>query len=485
MKRQYVTMLAAVAVWSVLLTGASAVAQSRTPGSAHAGTSAASSGTWGSAKKLPGLAALNVGAFAGVNVVSCASPGNCSAAGFFTDSSGNSQAFIANQANGTWHAAQEIPGMATLDAGGGSGPLSLSCPSAGNCSVGGFAGPQAFVDDETNGTWGTAEAVPGIAALNLGGSAEATSISCPSAGNCAAGGSYMDGSFHTQAFVVDETGGTWGNAQEVPGTAALNVGDFASATAVSCPSAGNCATVGFYGDVSDEFHRQVFVADETNGTWGNAEQIPGTAALNDAGDAQATSVSCPSAGNCAAGGFYANGSGQQVFVVDETNGTWGNAEEVPGTAALNKGQQAAIASVSCTSAGHCTAGGWYDTKTARLPFVVNEKNGTWGKAKQVPGIAALNVGKAASITSLSCGAAGNCSAGGMYLDAAKKSQAFVVSSTNGTWGTAEEVPGSATLNAGGSAEITSVSCSSANHCSAGGTYASSSTAQQAFVVGRT
>jgi len=39
----------------------------------------------------------------------------------------------------------------------------------------------------TAGTWGTAQEVPGSAALNTGGNAEVTSVSCASVGNCAAG----------------------------------------------------------------------------------------------------------------------------------------------------------------------------------------------------------------------------------------------------------------------------------------------------------
>ena len=38
--------------------------------------------------------------------------------------------------------------------------------------------------------------------------------------------------------------------------------------------------------------------------------------------------------------------------------------------------------------------------------------GTWGKAKEVPGTATLNTGGGAWIISLSCASAGNCSAGG-------------------------------------------------------------------------
>ena len=53
--------------------------------------------------------------------------------------------------------------------------------------------------------WGTAEEVPGTAALNQGGNAAITSVSCASAGECSAGGSYTDSSGHPQAFVDSET----------------------------------------------------------------------------------------------------------------------------------------------------------------------------------------------------------------------------------------------------------------------------------------
>jgi hypothetical protein len=57
----------------------------------------------------------------------------------------------------------------------------------------------------SGGTWGTAIEVPGTAALNKDGDAAINSVSCATAGNCSAGGSYIDGSHHIQAFVVGET----------------------------------------------------------------------------------------------------------------------------------------------------------------------------------------------------------------------------------------------------------------------------------------
>ena len=74
---------------------------------------------------------------------------------------------------------------------------------------------------------------------------------------------------------------------------------------------------------------------------------------------------------------------------------------------------------------------------------------------------------------------------GQYLDGSGHFQAFVAGETNGTWGTAKKVPGTAALNTGGAAQVTSVSCASAGHCSAGGSYTDSSLNTQAFVVGET
>ncbi len=476
--------LLAVAVLAAGSPAAGAAAMTR----AAVAAQAASGGTWGTAKEVPGIAALNVGGTDGPGAqatsVSCGSAGNCSAGGYYTDRSGAQQAFVVTETNGTWGTAEEVPGMAALNIGEAQ-LTSVSCASAGNCSAGGFYtnhGGQAFVVTETNGTWGTAEEVPGLAALNLGIFAQTTSVSCASAGNCSAGGFYEDSSGHEQAFVVNETNGTWGTAEEVPGTAALNTGGIAQLTSVSCASAGNCSAGGSYSNR----HQQVFVVTEKGGTWGTAKEVPGTAALNQGGDASLTSVSCGTAGNCSAGGSYRDSSdNDHAFVVNKTNGTWGTVKQVPGTAALNKGGSAQVISLSCASAGNCSAGGYYaDSPNHLQAFVVTEKGGTWGTAKEVPGTATLNVGGNARITSLSCVSAGNCSAGGYYTDS-NGQQALVVGQTNGTWGQAKEVPGTAALNKGSNAETASVSCGSAEHCSGVGYYTDGSDFRDPFVVNET
>jgi Bacterial Ig-like domain (group 3) len=412
-------------------------------------------GTWGTALEVPGVAPDSA-----VNSISCASPGNCAAGG---------SGFVIDETNGTWGPAQPISGDV----------LSVSCVSAGDCAAGGNYGTwQAFVMDETAGSWGPVQEIPGYLALNADNDGGVSSVSCASPGNCVAGGYYRDASSHQQAFVTDETNGTWGAAEEVPGTAALNVDGFTGVSSVSCTAPGTCAAGGWYSDSSRDY--QAYVVDEIDGSWGTAQEVPGSAALNTAGNAGVSSVSCASPGNCAAGGW----SSGEVFVVDETGGTWGTAQDVPGIAALNtSGSGAQFTSVSCPSAGNCAAGGYYDTSSpgTTQAFVVDETDGTWGTAQEVPGSAALNADGYARLYTVSCVSAGNCAAGGVYTDSSRHRQAFVVDETGGSWGTAQEVPGSAALNPGGNADAYSVSCPAVGYCAAGGGVDTSS-GEEAYVV---
>jgi hypothetical protein len=379
-----------------------------------------------------------------------------------------------------------VPGWAAQPKARNTVVLSVSCPSAGNCAAGGYYTDgshrnQAFVASERNGHWGDAVRLPGSARLNAGGNAQVLSLSCPSAGNCAAGGYYTDGATHNQMFVASERNGHWGNAIKVPGSAGLNPHAKAWVYSVSCPSAGNCAAGGYYTDSSYDI--EAFVVNERNGRWGTLIEVPGSAALNAGANGVVHSVSCPSAGNCAAGGEYADSSARfQAFVATERNGRWGKALKVPGTAALNAGGVASVNWVSCPSAGNCTAGGYYTDHAFRnQAFVASERNGRWGNAIKVPGTASLDAGGNAQVFSVSCPSRGTCAAVGYYTDRSQGIQAFVASERNGRWRTAFEVPGLAALNAGGDAQVLSVACPTAGTCAAVGYYTDGSHRVQAFV----
>jgi hypothetical protein len=459
MRRRQVLVFVAGAA-ALLATGCAQAAAVRAPDS------------WGRAITVPGLGALNKGRNADVSSVSCPSPGSCAAGGVYTDGGRHQQGFVVRERNGRWHRAVEVPGLGALNKGGNAQVSSVSCASPGNCAAGGYYGSRdrnyvvtsgrGFVVSERNGRWHRAVEVPGLGALNKGGNAQVSSVSCASPGSCAAGGFYRDGNGHQQGFVAVERNGRWGQAVEVPGLGTLNKGGNAGVSSVSCASLGNCAAVGDYRDGGR--HQQGFVVSEKNGSWGTAQEVAGS--LNDGGGATVTSVSCASAGNCSAGGQYDDGSGsQQAFVISEVNGTWASAQEVAGS--MNDvGGDASVTSVSCAPAGNCSAGGQLETGGAAAAFVVSEKNGAWGQAIYVPGLNA--VARFAYLNSVSCSSAGNCAAGGDYEGFG--SGVFVVREKNGVWGHETTVPGLGALNKGSSLGVSSVSCAPAGNCVAGGYY---------------
>ena len=137
---------------------------------------------------------------------------------------------------------------------------------------------------------------------------------------------------------------------------------------------------------------------------------------------------------------------------------------MPGLGALNKGN-AGVSSVSCTSAGSCTAAGDYvDKARHRQGFVVAERRGVWGKAAALPGLAALGGG---NVLQVSCGSEGNCAAGGFYSSQADNGLGWVAAEKNGIWGKAIAVMAP---DKAGNAEVNSVSCGAAGSCVAGGGY---------------
>lgn len=60
-----------------------------------------------------------------------------------------------------------------------------------------------------------------------------------------------------------------------------------------------------------------------------------------------------------------------------------------------------------------------------------EQNGRWGRAIQVPGLAARSTGGHAEVSEVSCGSAGDRTAGGYYTDPSHHHQGFVAVERNG------------------------------------------------------
>jgi hypothetical protein len=447
---------------------------------------AAAPGVWVDAEEIPGSAALNRGGNDAPEALSCTSKDYCAAGGEYEDGSDRYQAFVVNRVKGVWRHAEEVPGTGKLNSGGNAEVEAISCGSPGNCSAGGYyrvgsGEDSAFVVNEVNGKWRDAQQVPGTGTLNAGGYAAVDRISCRSAGNCSAGGDYKNGSGTGLTFVVNEVNGKWRKAQELPGIGTLNTAYNAYTEALSCGSVGNCAIGGAYD--STEGAGQVFVANEVNGHWGRAKELPGLSALN-TGDDAGVALSCAARGSCSAGGEYAIGPDHYgAYVASEVKGDWRKATQMPGSAALDAAEDVSLSEISCGAAGGCSAVGSYASGAGQYQvFVVNQVKGKWRDAQPVANLAALNTSGDAGAEAISCGSAGNCAAGGYYYAKDDGEQVFVVNEVQGHWRKAQEVPGSGKLNADNYAGFQAISCGFADGCAATGFYAQNAATSQAWVA---
>jgi hypothetical protein len=348
----------------------------------------------------------------------------------------------------------------------------VSCPSAGNCAAaGGYVdtsgAPHLLLLTESAGIWQTA--INGALPAGATGTGE-PNIVCVSAGNCTFAATYQDASSHSRGMALTETAGIWGSpvAISLPAGAAADPG--VKVLALSCPTAGNCAAVVTYLDGASNLHSLLWT--QSAGVWGSptAPSLPANAAASQPDTPFVSnglrSVSCASAGNCTAvGGYVDTANHGQGLSVTETSGVWGTGVKVPlpgDAAASPKGD---LGQVSCSSAGNCTAVGTY-TGSAFEGLLITETSGVWstGLTAPLPADAATNpyVQLGSLSGALSCPAANSCTALGVYAPSGGGQYAVAWDETSGAW-RATELNVSAASEDGGF-----VSCASAGNCSAAG-----------------
>ncbi|MGO9759751.1 MAG: hypothetical protein ACLP1Q_00605 [Solirubrobacteraceae bacterium] len=394
--------------------------------SSQAMVAAETSGVWGQASELTLPSGANTTAGqqnAELDSIACTSVGACVAVGSYTDANGakDHQALIVTETGGVWGQASELmlPTGAIAAAGAQNAQLdSVTCTSPGNCVAAGSytdtgSSSQAMVATETGGVWGQASelTLPSNANTTAGAqNARLDSLTCTGPGSCVAVGYYAVTGGGQQAMVVTETGGTWGQPSEfaLP-TNALGVGPLYPAGAqcdgatclqaakldsVACASVGNCTAVGEFADDSIEcveeaspdscgVVHEAMAATETNGAWQPTVSVG--ASNTRIALSELESVACTGPGSCA-------GVGQQAFVeafmegatyedhpamlAAETGGVWGHVSAAtlpPGAAPFQQPpsftptpggpegpeEDANLDSLACSSPGDCVAVGSY------------------------------------------------------------------------------------------------------------------------------
>ena len=347
---------------------------------------------------------LNTGNYAEVKTISCTSSTFCVAGGFYWTGDNQYQAFVALYDGAKW-TVQEL--ATTYNLGNDGEVLSVSCTSSTFCVAAGYYSPsamnyQAFASVWNGQNWSDQALAVG---LNTGNDAAINSVSCTSKTFCVAGGYYYTGGFEPLVEQWDGAGwtastiaadlntgndgyvtkvacsGTFcaaaglykGSTNYGPFLAVLKGGSWLDEKALSlvasinwtfeglsCPSASACVVVGDYTDPSSATH---LFASVWNGVgWSDSVRA---AALDTPKGESYYGLSCGSTTYCVAVGYYYAG---QLFhpLVSTWNGSAWTDSEISTPSPVVAKFRADLYGVSCAKT-FCAAGGYYqagETDTA-------------------------------------------------------------------------------------------------------------------------
>ena len=273
-----------------------------------------------------------------LNGISCAAATACEAVGTYTATSYLQAPLAEIRMAGHW-SIQTVPEPPHST---GSALNGVSCTAADACTAVGFYQGSSYEDlllaETWNGTAWKVVSLPTPAGFQYG---SLSSVSCV-ANSCTAVGWYENASYREQPIAATEVGSSW-TVKTLPNPPGSFYGTL---SAVACVAVNACTAVGGY---YPDYSFQAPLAEVWNGsTW--KEQLP----ANGGKGATLAGISCAAAGSCVAVGSAAEyGYPSQAPIVETLNGTTWALQPTPGLG----GAVGNLASVSCLSAGVCAAAG--------------------------------------------------------------------------------------------------------------------------------
>jgi len=222
-------------------------------------------------------------------------------------------------------------------------------------------------------------------------------------------------------------------------------------------------------------------------TWTSARQVALPKGATGIPDGFFSSLSCTGTGDCEAAGSYSDGGGDILgLIANESNGRWTTpvSLEAPVGAAGNQG--VTVYGVSCGVTGNCAAVGSYENGHGDIvAFVDNERGSHWLRAKVLALPAnALVREQNAEVRSVSCSSANTCSAIGTYQDnnpIGTRTEGFVANERSGKWGRARQIALPAS-NFNPFVSVSQIACSSSADCVGVGSFIDSNDVTEALVV---
>ena len=279
-------------------------------------------------------------------------------------------------------------------------------------------------------------------------------VSCTSATSCMAAGWYSNGSY--DQTLIEEWNGTGWSIVTSPSTstAAYNYLE-----GVTCVSASDCWAVGFYYNGAYQT-----LIEQWNGTsWGIV-----TSPNPGAGD-YLYGVTCVSSSDCWAVGIYDTGSGtvDQTAILSYNGTSWGIVSSPNATTSANN----VFRGVSCTSSSDCMAVGYY-SNGSYWQTLIEQWNGTSWSIVTSPNTSTTESNQ---LIGVSCVSSSDCMAVG-YLTGTYNQT--LVEEWNGTSWSIVTSPNTSTT---ASNILYGVSCASSSDCMAVGDYTGSSSYWQTLL----
>jgi Fibronectin type III domain len=382
---------------------------------------------------------------------------------------------------------------------------SVSCSAPGTCSAVGLTSPtpsefEPIVASETDYQWTSLDLVSWGSGSSFVPHSSTTNflqaISCASAGNCTAVGSYHDANGYAEAMSVTQSGGTWGAVTpatyptDSSGNSIEAAQPGASFTSVSCVGPGDCTAAGQFKDAQG--NTEAMVQPQSNGSW--APVVPATFS----GARSATpsdyfqAISCTGPGACTAVGQYVIAAGSAAMAATEVGGHW--SDVVPtqyGTVNGRPVHNAASYSdllydVSCASPGNCAGAGWFeDAQGNTEAMTVDEVDGAWMLAVPAPFGPGQQAAQpnASYYLAVSCAAPQECTAAGYFADPSGGYQAATSTEWGGVWQPPVAVTFPSSTPSTNNDVVDAVSCALPGNCEAVGRFSPVSGGMAAMAQG--
>jgi hypothetical protein len=239
---------------------------------------------------------------------------------------------------------------------------------------------------------------------------------------------------------------------------------------VACPSPSTCVGLGSYSDRSHRF--PILVMTGTGSQWhAIAVSLPNHASSV---GPDPLAMACPAPSRCVGVGAYfaRSPANTEGLIVTSSGSTW-SAMHAPLPSNASTTPSAALNAVACASATVCTATGSYTTTDQYAAGLLITRAGTAWHAFEVT----------ASLKAVACASSSMCIVAGSYIDGkgADQSEGILLAGTGSSWTAVRApLPPNAARNPG--AALESVTCPTANMCTAAGYYTDTSGHQDGLVV---